>query len=104
MRQGRVRLGIKKIFSKRVIQFWNRLPKVLMESLSLELFKKCIDVELRNVVSGHGGAGLGLGLMVLVVFSLMYVPSPSRTRLQIFTDLFCKAVTRWRRIGPSFIT
>ena len=35
-----------------------------MESLSLEVFKKSVDVALRNVVSGHGVMGgwlVGLG-------------------------------------------
>ena len=32
-----------------------------MESPLLEAFKKCVDVALRNVVSGHGGDGLVVG-------------------------------------------
>jgi len=40
-----------------------------VESLSLEVFKNCRDVALRDVVSGHGGDGLGLDWMFLVVFS-----------------------------------
>ena len=36
-----------------------------MESPLLEAFKKCVDVALRNVVSGHGGDGLAVGLDVL---------------------------------------
>ena len=39
------------------------------QSPSLEGFKKCRDVALRDVVSGHGGDGLGLDWMFLVVFS-----------------------------------
>ena len=31
-------------------------------SLSLEVFKECGDVALRDVVSGHGGDGLMVGL------------------------------------------
>jgi len=34
----------------------------LVESLSLEVFKKYVDVVLRNVVSGYGGSGLVFGL------------------------------------------
>jgi len=32
-----------------------------MESPSLEVFKKCIDVALRDAVSGHGGDALVVG-------------------------------------------
>ena len=39
---------------------WHRLPRKVMESLSLEMFKKCVDVAPRDVVSGPGGDGLGL--------------------------------------------
>ena len=28
----------------------------------LKVFKKCVDVALRDVVSGHGGGGLMVGL------------------------------------------
>ena len=35
-----------------------------MESLSLEVFKKHVDVALKNILSGHGGDGLTVGLHV----------------------------------------
>ena len=45
------------------------------ESLSMEVFRKCGDVALGDVVSGHGGGGLGLGLrMILEVFSNLNNP------------------------------
>ena len=37
---------------------WNRLCSEMVESPSLEVFKKRVDVAQRDVVSGHGGGGL----------------------------------------------
>jgi len=56
-------LNIKKtFFSKRVVRYWHRLPRVVLESPSLEMFKKHGDVTVRYMISGHGGDGLMAGL------------------------------------------
>ena len=37
----------------------------VVESPSLEVFEKRVDVALKDVVSGHGGGGLVVGLLVI---------------------------------------
>lgn len=56
------------LFTQREVKRRQRLPREVVKSQSQDVFKKCVNVSLRDVVSGHSGDGLAIGLDILVPF------------------------------------
>ena len=51
MHQGRFKLGIRKnFFAERVVRYWKRLPREVVESPSLKVFKQCVDMAVQGMV------------------------------------------------------